>query len=424
MIRFDAADSLLTPGWQDRLAPQLAAAHEELLTGTGAGADAIGWLRQPEIIDPRQLNHIQAAARKIRDDSDTLIVIGIGGSSLGARTALSFLQTPHYILHNHPRILFAGDTLDPAALSELLELAAEGDFSVNVVSKSGTTLEPAAVFRLFRTLLEKKYGPDGAAKRIYATTDPERGKLRAMAAEFGWDTFSVPPDIGGRYSVLTPVGLLPMAAAGADVAAVLSGAQAEMHKLLEDRSMDNPAWGYAGARNALRLDGKTVELLVSTAEAFRPMVEWWKQLFGESEGKDGRGLFPAGASFPADLHSLGQYIQDGPRLLFETVVRFDRQKSILTLPDIAGDGLDHLAGRDLGDVTERVMEGVRLAHTEGGVPNLLLRVPALDEASFGALVYFFFLSCALSGYVLGVDPFHQPGVEAYKKKVAEQLRQP
>ncbi len=424
MIRFDSTHALLPAHWQEAMAPRLAAAHASLLTDAAAGVTGTGWLRQPETMDLSLLNRVRAAARQIRDDSESLIVIGVGGSSLGARAALHFLQGPHHTLRHRPRIFFAGDTLDPAALTELLELAAAEDFSVNIVSKSGATLEPASVFRLFRALLEKKYGPGGAAKRIYATTDPEKGLLRTMARENGWTTFPVPSDIGGRYSVLTPVGLLPMAVAGADVAAVLAGAREEMETLLDRRSMENAAWGYAGARNALYESGRRAELLISTCPSFTAMTDWWKQLFGESEGKKNGGLFPAAASFPGELHSLGQFIQDGTPLLFETVVRVDRPLASLKLPAASGDGLDFLTGRELGEVTERILDGVLLAHTEGGVPNLLLRVPALDEASFGALVYFFCLSCALSGTLQGVNPFDQPGVEAYKRKVSELLGRP
>ena len=404
----------------------LSDAHHKLLTGSGAGGEFTGWVRLPRDYDREEFARIQAAAARIRQDSEVLVVIGIGGSYLGARAVIELLTSQNYNLRpDGVQVLFAGNGLSSDALTETIDLIGERDFSVNVISKSGTTTEPAVAFRVFRALLEKKYGKEAARKRIYATTDARKGALKGLADAEGYEEFVVPDDIGGRYSVLTAVGLLPIAAAGIDIAALMAGAAAAMDELAVPGA-DNPAWQYAAARHALYEGGKAVEILACYEPCFRFFAEWWKQLYGESEGKEGRGLFPASVEFTADLHSMGQYIQQGRRLMFETVVCFDAPRSAVTIPrDEANvDGLNFLAGRTLDFVAGQAMRAVILAHVDGGVPNVLVHLPARTPGAAGRLIYFFEFACGLSGYLLGVDPFDQPGVEAYKNNMYALLGKP
>ena len=404
----------------------LADAHHKLLTGSGAGGEFTGWVRLPRDYDREEFARIQAAAARIRQDSEVLVVIGIGGSYLGARAVIELLTSQNYNLRpDGVQVLFAGNGLSSDALTETIDLIGERDFSVNVISKSGTTTEPAVAFRVFKALLEKRYGKEGARKRIYATTDARKGALKGLADAEGYEEFVVPDDIGGRYSVLTAVGLLPIAAAGIDIAALMAGAAAAMDELAVPGA-DNPAWQYAAARHALYEGGKAVEILACYEPCFRFFAEWWKQLYGESEGKEGKGLFPASVEFTADLHSMGQYIQQGRRLMFETVVCFDAPRSAVTIPrDEANvDGLNFLAGRTLDFVAGQAMRAVILAHVDGGVPNVLVHLPARTPEAAGRLIYFFEFACGLSGYLLGVDPFDQPGVEAYKNNMYALLGKP
>ncbi|SMC54487.1 glucose-6-phosphate isomerase [Papillibacter cinnamivorans] len=429
MIKADLSGgmSFFPKGGLEALAPQLQTAHRALLEGTGAGAEYTGWVELPRRYDREEFSRIQRAAEDIRTHSDALVVIGIGGSYLGARAALELLRSPYYNLKKKdtPDVFFAGNTLSGDALGDILELLGDRDFSVNVISKSGTTLEPAVAFRTFKDLLERKYGREGAKRRIFATTDKSRGALRTLAQENGYTCFSVPDDIGGRYSVLTAVGLLPMAASGISTGMVMAGAEEAMEALAA-QNMENPAWLYAAGRNLLYGQGKRIEVLAYFEPAFRFMGEWWKQLFGESEGKGGRGIFPASVEYTADLHSMGQYIQDGERGLFETMVRFLKPRKDLSVAPEAtnADGLDFLTGRGLQEIQEQARLGTKIAHADGGVPNLLLTAEEISERTFGQLVYFFELSCGLSGYLLGVNPFDQPGVEAYKRNMMALMGKP
>ena len=414
--------------YEAALAPRLRIAHDHLQKGDGAGGEFTGWVHLPQDYDKEEFARIQAAAKRIQADSQALVVIGIGGSYLGARGVIECLCSPNYNLRRKdtPNIYFVGNGLSDRQLRETMELLEGVDFSVNVISKSGTTTEPAVAFRFFRELLEKKYGPDGAARRIYATTDRQKGALKSLADQAGYETFVVPDDIGGRYSVLTAVGLLPIAVAGIDIRALMQGA-ARMQEVCTAGDMEqNPAWQYAGARYQLYRAGKKIEILASYEPSFRFMSEWWKQLYGESEGKENKGLFPASVEFTADLHSMGQYIQQGERHLLETVVRFDPEEQESTVPfDAAdGDGLNFLAGRTMDFIRTQAMDGTLLAHEEGGVPNIILRCGALNADTLGQLIYFFEYACGLSGYLLDVNPFDQPGVEAYKKNMFALLGKP
>ena len=395
------------PDWE-----KCAAAHETLAAKTGPGADFTGWTGLPRRIAETELDRIVAAAERIRAMGDALIVVGIGGSYLGARAGYDLLGRRN----GGVELLFAGTGLSAVGVRDTLERLGDRDFCINVVSKSGTTLEPAVGFRIFKDLLIKKYGEAEAAKRIFATTDARRGALKSAADKAGWETFVVPDDVGGRYSVLSAVGLLPLAAAGADVRAMLAAAE-ETFRALDQRSPENPCWQYAAARQALYGCGKTVEILGCYEPRFRMMAEWWKQLYGESEGKNGLGIFPASVEYNADLHSMGQYIQDGPRDLMETVVSFAAESASCAVPfDPAdGDGLNYLVGHDLTEIAAVARAAVKEAHIQGGVPNIAVEVSAMDERGFAELVVFFELACAISGYMQGVNPFDQPGVEAYKK---------
>ena len=410
------------------IAPQVRAAHEVLHAGTGLGNDFLGWVDLPENYDRQEFSRIQAAAKKISSDTQVFVVIGIGGSYLGARAAIEFLKSNNYnaLKKNTPDIYFLGNSISSTALSEVVEICEGKDVSINVISKSGTTTEPAVAFRVFRSLLEKKYGKAEAAKRIYCTTDKARGTLKELATREGYETFVVPDDVGGRYSVLTAVGLLPIAVAGADISALMEGA-AQAAKEFDDPDLfKNDCYRYAAIRNILYRKGKEIEILVSYEPRFQMMCEWWKQLYGESEGKDNKGLFPASCIFSTDLHSMGQYIQQGRRSLTETVVLFDKPVKDIVIGQDAdnADGLNFLAGKTMAYVNEKAFEGTVLAHTDGGVPNTVLRVPDFSEKSLGQLIYFFEKACAISGYLMGVNPFNQPGVESYKKNMFALLGKP
>ncbi|MDY5881673.1 MAG: glucose-6-phosphate isomerase [Oscillospiraceae bacterium] len=397
-------------------------AHRELVDRTGAGSDFTGWLELPQRIKDTELKSILSAAQRIRSRSKALVVIGIGGSYLGARGAIELLRPVRG--ENDPKIFFIGNGLSPDALNDMLQQLGDCDFDVNVISKSGTTLEPAVAFRVFRKLLKEKYGT-AAKKHIFATTDAHKGVLKSLADSEGWECFVVPDDVGGRYSVLSAVGLLPMAVAGIDIKTVVNTAIEEF-KALDLRSPENPAWQYAAARQHLYRNGKSIEILGCYEPSFRFMAEWWKQLYGESEGKNGIGIFPASVELTADLHSMGQYIQDGPRTLMETIVSFDEPCRGFTIPFEMGDpdGLNYLAGKELAGICKTAAEAVKAAHISGGVPNIGISVPARDEAGFASLVCFFELACAISGYMSGVNPFDQPGVEAYKKNMFKMLGKP
>ena len=409
------------------MAPMVAAAARQVEEGTGLGNDFLGWVHLPTRHDREEVQRIKAAAQRIKQDSQVLVVIGIGGSYLGARAVIEVIKSNNYNLKKKdtPDVFFAGNGLSTDALLELLELIGDRDFSVNVISKSGTTTEPAVSFRFFKAKLEEKYGRAGAAKRIYATTDKARGALKSLAAAEGYESFVVPDDVGGRYSVLTAVGLLPIAVAGVDIEALMAGARQAMDELAAP-GLDNPAWQYAAARNALEEGGKCVEMLAGYEPRFRFFAEWWKQLYGESEGKDGKGLFPASVVFSTDLHSMGQYIQDGRRDLFETVVLFEKPKHEIVIGNDPAnvDGLNFLEGRSMAYINRKAFEGTVLAHNDGGVPNIVLNAPDFSEDTLGQLIYFFERACAISGYMLGVNPFNQPGVESYKKNMFALLGKP
>jgi len=428
MLKLDLSklEGFLPADYVQQRQADLAHAAAMLADHSGPGGDFTGWVTLPRDYDKEEFARIQAAAEKIRKQSQVLVVIGIGGSYLGARAVIDLLASPNYNLKQKdtPDIYFAGNGLSTDALLELIALIGERDFSVNVISKSGTTTEPAVAFRIFKAMLEEKYGKDGARERIYATTDAHRGALKGLADGEGYEQFVVPDDVGGRYSVLTAVGLLPIAAAGIDIAQLMGGARQAMDQLLVGGE-DNIAWQYAAARHALYQGGKKVELMACYEPNFRFFSEWWKQLYGESEGKDGKGLFPASVEFTADLHSMGQYIQDGERLMFETVVNFAPKGEFLIPDDPANvDGLNFLSGKSLAFVAEQAMRGTILAHVDGGVPNVLMQLPALCEQTAGYLIYFFEYVCGLSGYLLKVNPFDQPGVEAYKKNMFALLGKP
>ena len=414
--------------YEAALTPRLHLAHDRLRSGTGAGGEFTGWVRLPETYDRAEFRRIQAAAQKIQGASQALVVVGIGGSYLGARGVIECLRSPNYNLKKKstPDIYFVGNGLDSDQLSEVIELLEGVDFSVNVISKSGTTTEPAVAFRFLRRLLEEKYGREEAARRIYATTDRQKGALKTLAAAEGYESFVVPDDIGGRYSVLTAVGLLPIAVAGIDIEQLMAGAASMMTVCAQADMEKNPAWQYAGARYELQHQHKEIEVLACFDPFFRFMAEWWKQLYGESEGKEGKGLFPASVEYTADLHSLGQYLQEGRRSLFETVVRFAPPAHELTVPYDAenGDGLNFLAGRTMSDLKQQAMDGTLLAHVEGGVPNIRICCGARNAFTLGELIYFFCYACGLSGYLLDVNPFDQPGVEAYKKNMFALLGKP
>ena len=407
---------------------EVSAAHAALAEGSGPGSDYLGWLKLPTREETPEITRILAAAQKIRQNSDVFVVIGIGGSYLGARAAIELLQGQNRNLgrgRGDPQIFYAGNSLSTRHWNELCRLLDEKDFSIAIISKSGTTTEPAVATRALRWMLERKYGTDGARERIYAITDPVKGALRQMAEEEGWEVFSIPPSVGGRYSVLSPVGLLPMAVAGIDIQAVLRGSM-DAKEEYDLRSYENPAWLYAAIRNLMYRHGKQIELFESFEPDFAMFGRWWQQLFGESEGKDGKGLFPATAEFTADLHSLGQLIQQGSRNLFETMLRFDPPEQTFTVgSDIKNlDGLNYLAGKQLDFVDENAYLGTVDAHVDGGVPVITMDCGPLDEGKVGELFYFLELACGISAYILGVNPFNQPGVELYKRNMFRLLGKP
>ena len=403
-------------------------AHNDLHNKTGAGNDFTGWVDLPVDYDKDEFDRIKVAAEKIKKNSDVLIVIGIGGSYLGARAVIEFVKSQNYndLRKGTPAIYYAGNSISPSYLNELIELCDGKDFSVNVISKSGTTTEPAIAFRVFRELLIEKYGVEGAKDRIFVTTDKAKGTLKNLADKEGYETFVVPDDVGGRYSVLTAVGLLPIAAAGIDIDALMQGA-ADAREALMDTDIDkNDCYKYVAVRNALYNKGKKTEMYISYEPCFTMMNEWLKQLFGESEGKEGKGLFPTSAVFSTDLHSLGQYIQEGERIMFETVVTFDKPKKEVYIKEDPEnvDGLNFLTGKTMTFVNEKAFQGTILAHNDGGVANIVISNEDMTEKSLGYLIYFFEKACAVSGYVLGINPFDQPGVESYKKNMFALLGKP
>ena len=425
MIRLDLSSSSANA---EKYAQPLQQAHTWLQEATGQGSDFVGWVNLPRDYDKAEYQRIQAAARKIQSDSKALVVIGIGGSYLGARAVIELVSSNNYNLKKKdtPNIYFTGNGLSGDSMQEVMDLIGDDDFSVNVISKSGTTTEPAVAFRFFKAMLEKKYGKAEAAKRIYATTDKARGALKSLAGAEGYDTYVVPDDVGGRYSVLTAVGLLPIAVAGIDLDQLMKGAEDMMETCRKAELAANPAWQYAAARSDLYQQGKKIEILAAYEPRVRFFAEWWKQLYGESEGKENKGLFPASVEFTADLHSMGQYIQQGERLMLETVIRFGKSAHQLCVPrdEADGDGLNFLAGKDMDFIATQAMDGTLLAHVEGGVPNLIIHAGEINAYTCGELIYFFEYACGLSGYLLGVNPFDQPGVEAYKKNMFALLNKP
>ncbi len=407
------------------------AAKEELVSKTGAGNDFLGWIDLPVNYDKEEFDRIKKAAAKIQADSEVLLVIGIGGSYLGARAAIEFLRHSFYnvvdkSVRKTPEIYFCGNSISSTYLKDLMDVVGDRDFSINIISKSGTTTEPAIAFRIFKELAEQKYGKEGAAKRIYATTDKARGALKNLATEEGYETFVVPDDVGGRYSVLTAVGLLPIAVSGADIDELMKGAASGREAALNTEFEKNDALLYAAVRNILLRKGKSVEILANYEPSFHYIAEWWKQLYGESEGKDQKGIFPASVDLTTDLHSMGQFIQDGARIMFETVVNIEKSRETLTIGEekVDLDGLNYLAGKTVDFVNKSAMNGTILAHTDGQVPNLMITVPEVSEFYLGELFYMFEFACGVSGYMLGVNPFNQPGVESYKKNMFALLGKP
>ena len=410
------------------IAPAVKAAHEILESRTGLGNDFLGWVDLPVNYDKDEFDRVKAAAKRIISDSDILIVIGIGGSYLGARAAIEFIKSPLYnnIKKETPDIYFAGNSISGSQLSDLLKICEGKKVSVNVISKSGTTTEPAIAFRVFRKWLEENYGVEEARKRIYCTTDKARGTLKQLADNEGYECFVIPDDVGGRFSVLTPVGLLPIAVCGADIDALMKGAADARTAYADCDVANNDCYKYAAVRNIMYNKGKACELLVSYEPRFALMAEWYKQLFGESEGKDNKGIFPCSVTFSTDLHSLGQFIQEGSRIMFETVVKINELDSDVEIEKAEndGDGLNFLAGKNMSFVNDKAFEGTILAHTDGGVPNFVIEMDKADEYNLGYLIYFFEKACAISGYMLGVNPFNQPGVESYKKNMFALLGKP
>ena len=406
-------------------------AKELLLSRKGAGNDFLGWIDLPVDYDKEEFVRIQKAAEKIKNDSEVLLVIGIGGSYLGARAAIEFLRHSFYNvvskeIRKTPEIYYVGNSISSTYLKHLIDVIGDRDFSVNMISKSGTTTEPAIAFRIFKKMLEDKYGQEEAAKRIYATTDKARGALKDLATKEGYESFVVPDDVGGRFSVLTAVGLLPIAVSGADITALMDGAASGRELALNEKFEDNEAMKYAAIRNILLRKGKSVEVLANYEPALHYIGEWWKQLYGESEGKDQKGIFPAAVDFTTDLHSMGQFIQDGARIMFETVMNVEEARETITIEKEAEDldGLNYLAGKTMDFVNKSAMNGTILAHTDGNVPNLMIKIPKMDEFHLGQLFYFFEFACGVSGYILGVNPFNQPGVESYKKNMFALLGKP
>ena len=406
-------------------------AKEVLVSKTGAGNDFLGWVDLPVDYDKEEFGRIKEAAKKIQSDSEVLLVIGIGGSYLGARAAIEFLRHSFYnmvdkSIRKTPEIYFVGNSISSTYIKHLIDVIGDRDFSINMISKSGTTTEPAIAFRVFKEMMEKKYGKEGAAKRIYATTDKAKGSLKNLATEEGYETFVVPDDVGGRFSVLTAVGLLPIAVSGADIDKLMEGAASGRKRALELPYEENDAMKYAAVRNILLRKGKAIEILCNYEPSAHYVSEWWKQLFGESEGKDQKGLYPSSVDFTTDLHSMGQFIQDGSRVMFETVLNIEKAREEITIgtEPVDLDGLNYLAGKTVDFVNKSAMNGTILAHTDGQVPNLMVNMPEVSEFYLGELFYFFEFACGLSGYLLGINPFNQPGVESYKKNMFALLGKP
>jgi len=430
-ITFDYSDGFVSNEEIDGLSEFTKQAHDMLHNKVGLGNDYLGWLSLPSEYNQEEFKRVKLAAEKIKKNSDVLLVVGIGGSYLGSKAVIEALTNSFYNDlsskdRKTPQIYFAGNNISGRYLKHLVALVKDKDFSVNVISKSGTTTETAIAFRVFKELLETKYGKDGAKERIYATTDKSRGALKTLADEEGYETFIIPDDVGGRFSVLTPVGLLPIAVSGLNVDELMAGAQSGMKDYSELTIEENPCYQYAIVRNALYNKGKTTEILVDYEPSLAFVGEWWKQLFGESEGKDGKGIFPASVHFSTDLHSMGQYIQDGRRDIFETIINIESFKDDIEIPYVEEnlDGLNYIAGKSFNFANEKAFEGTRMAHVDGNVPNLVINVPELNEFYFGKLIYFFEKACGISGYLLGVNPFNQPGVEAYKKNMFALLGKP
>ncbi|MBP5426494.1 MAG: glucose-6-phosphate isomerase [Clostridiales bacterium] len=433
MIRLDykKASSFFGEHEIDGLSKQVAIAHSMLHNKSGLGNDYVGWVDLPVNYDKQEFDRIKKAAKKIQSNTDVFLVVGIGGSYLGAKAAIDFLSHTFYNnlskeQRKTPEIYFVGNNISSTYLCDLFDVIDKKEVSLNVISKSGTTTEPAIAFRILKEYMENKYGKDEAKNRIYATTDKARGALKSLATKEGYETFVVPDDIGGRYSVLTAVGLLPIAVSGADIDKLMAGAKNAYDLYNNENIYENDCYKYAAIRNILYRKSKTTEIMVNYEPCLHYFTEWWKQLYGESEGKDGKGIFPAGVDFSADLHSMGQYIQDGLRNIFETVIKVDKPRRSIEIKENQDnlDGLNFLAGRDLDFVNKKAMEGTLLAHTDGGVPNLVITVDKLDEYTLGNMIYFFEKACGISGYLLGVNPFNQPGVEAYKKNMFALLGKP
>lgn len=428
---YSKAASFITPEEITLMKKLTQDAKEQLVAKSGAGNDFLGWIDLPVDYDKEEFARIQAAAKKIQEDSEVLLVIGIGGSYLGARAAIEFLRHNFYNMvskevRKTPEIYCVGNSISSTYIAHLIDVIGDRDFSINMISKSGTTTEPAIAFRVFKKLLEKKYGKEAAAKRIYATTDKARGALKNLANEEGYESFVVPDDVGGRFSVLTAVGLLPIAVSGADIGKLMEGAANGRKRALEAEFEENDAMKYAAIRNILLRKGKGIEILANYEPSLHYVSEWWKQLYGESEGKDQKGIFPAAVDLTTDLHSMGQFIQDGSRNLFETVINVEESRCSIVLEEepVDLDGLNYLAGKTVDFINKSAMNGTILAHTDGNVPNLMVTVPAQDEFFLGELFYFFEFACGISGYLLGVNPFNQPGVESYKRNMFALLGKP
>ena len=432
-VTYDYSKAMSFIGEQeiDSMCDIVESAKEVLVSKSGAGNDFLGWIDLPVDYDKEEFARIQKAAEKIRNDSEVLLVIGIGGSYLGARAAIEFLRHSFYNiipkeLRKTPEIYFVGNSISSTYIKHLMDVIGDRDFSINMISKSGTTTEPAIAFRVFKEMLEKKYGKTEAAARIYATTDKERGSLKNLANEEGYESFVVPDDVGGRFSVLTAVGLLPIAVSGADIEKLMEGAQAAREEALTAPFEENNALKYAAVRNILLRKGKQIEIMANYEPSVHYISEWWKQLYGESEGKDQKGIFPASVDLTTDLHSMGQFIQDGSRNIFETVINIETSKETITIGEEPTDldGLNYLAGKTVDFVNKSAMNGTILAHTDGNVPNTVVNVPEVSEFCLGQLFYFFEFACGVSGYTLGVNPFNQPGVESYKKNMFALLGKP
>ena len=428
---FKNAKAMATDADIAAIKDQVVAAKATLVNKTGEGNDFLGWIDLPVDYDKEEFARIKKAAAKIQSDSEVLLVIGIGGSYLGARAAIEFLRHSFYnivdkSIRKTPEIYFVGNSISSTYIKHLIDVIGDRDFSINMISKSGTTTEPAIAFRVFKEMAEKKYGKEGAAKRIYATTDKAKGSLKNLATEEGYESFVVPDNVGGRFSVLTAVGLLPIAVSGADIDKLMEGAAEGRKMALEASFEDNDALKYAALRNILLRKGKQIEILANYEPSVHYVSEWWKQLYGESEGKDQKGIFPASVDLTTDLHSMGQFIQDGSRNLFETVINIEtsREEIIIGEEPVDLDGLNYLAGKTVDFVNKSAMNGTVLAHTDGQVPNFMIKVPEVNEFYLGELFYFFEFACGVSGYILGVNPFNQPGVESYKKNMFALLGKP